>query len=421
MERVADSVAYLYDMAARCLASGDDALAEAHFNEAQARLRTTGAALEDVACLCNDWADQRAGSGRYDVVTEAHYARALELLDSVHGSVHPDVANVLNNLAALAQARGRYPEAERHSGRARQVAERILASIADGSLTVDPDTTAVIELIHQHSLAHLATALRSEGRYAESEVLYREALRLAERQFSPDSREAAAAHANLGVLCKYAGRYDEAAECYRCALAIIEKSGSGETLGRADLLYNLGGLAHARGRFKEAEPFAREAVALSAALRGDAHPDYGIKLGALAAIVEGLNRHQEAEGLYRQALAVLEQSVGQDHPDVALTISNLGTVAEAQGKHEVAEVHYRRALQLREKNLGAEHPQVALTLDNLCAFLRDAGRYAEAEDCYRRALALFERYQGPRHPHTLACREGFSELLDRIGETGSQP
>src|SRR5258706_16142421 len=96
----------LYFQAEQCLGSGDDQEAETLFRRAVMELANTE--LDDTASVYNDWADARFARGLYDDVTAAHYAHALELLETVHASsAHPDVANVLNNTSALAQMRGR--------------------------------------------------------------------------------------------------------------------------------------------------------------------------------------------------------------------------------------------------------------------------------------------------------------------------
>jgi tetratricopeptide (TPR) repeat protein len=97
-------------------AQGEYAGAERCFREAVALLEEApGSQGEELGCLLNDLADALYAQGKYGSATEALYGRALEGLERINGCDHPDVANVLNNLAALHQVRGDYRQAETFS------------------------------------------------------------------------------------------------------------------------------------------------------------------------------------------------------------------------------------------------------------------------------------------------------------------
>ena len=74
-----------------------------------------------------------------------------------------------------------------------------------------------------HHLRSTGDARRTEGRYAEAERLYVEALKLAEETVGPDHLETSVICNNLAVLYKYMGRFDQAEHLYRRALVITEK------------------------------------------------------------------------------------------------------------------------------------------------------------------------------------------------------
>jgi len=389
--------------------------AETSVEAALAQLATQGAAMEDVACVRNDWADFRFSQGAYDELTLSHYQRAYDALVAASGPGHPDVANLLNNLAALALARGRHVEAEAHARLARSIVEAVLGQADEGSLALDADVEAAIRLIHLNALRSLATALRCEGHYPESECAGLAALRIAQDRLARSDAQIATCQIQLGVLYKYAGRYEEAQERYMRALAILDDSSGSGTEDLADLLYNLGGLAHAKGRHAEAEAFARRALTLDLRLHHDTHPSIGIKEGALALFLAEQGKCQAAESICRHALTILEAGLGRRHPDVALTMSNLASIVAAQGRAAEAESLYRCALATREALLGATHPQVGLNLNNLAALLRDEGRYTEARVCYDRALGVLQACCGPEHPHTVVCAAGRANLLQQMG------
>ena len=88
---------------------------------------------------------------------------ALASFERECGPDHPDVANILNNLAGICTDQGDYAEAARLAQRAVAIMEQ-----ATGS----PD----LELLRVQSLRTLAGVYRAQGRYAEAESLYQRAL-----------------------------------------------------------------------------------------------------------------------------------------------------------------------------------------------------------------------------------------------------
>ena len=97
-------------------------------------------------------------------------------------------------------------------------------------------------------LGRLAYRRQEAGRYQESEILYRHALKIGEGFLPADDLAIAGLLNGLGILRKYQGRYDDAEPVYRRALTILEAAlGTGHP-DLASLYHNLGGLEHARGR-----------------------------------------------------------------------------------------------------------------------------------------------------------------------------
>ena len=90
-------------------------------------------------------------------------------------------------------------------------------------------------------LALRADSSRAQGRYDESEALFRRALELAERIFAEDDSELLPLLNNFALLCKYSGRFDEAERMYRRALRAAEKRFGECHAAVATLYHNLGG------------------------------------------------------------------------------------------------------------------------------------------------------------------------------------
>lgn len=272
-----------------------------------------------------------------------------------------------------------------------------------------------VAALRVRSLLGLAHILRQQGRYKQSEAIYRRALRLAEQAHGPEHLAVSIVLNNIGVLFKYAGRFTEAGQVYQRALAITEKHLGADHPEVATIYHNLGGLEHAAGNFARAESFARHALKVRRKAMGAAHPDLAVEMAALAPILDGRRKFADAARLYRRALPVLERTHGAGHPDVAAALNNFAANAQARGRRTEAERLYRRTLATKENAFGADHPTVATTLNNLAVLLKQRKKYVEADAIFQRSLTIFERALGPRHPSTAACLDNYAQLLRRMG------
>jgi tetratricopeptide (TPR) repeat protein len=131
-----------------------------------------------------------------EAATCARYA--LASFEREYGPDHPDVANILNNLAGIYADQGYYTEAARLAQRSVTIMEQTTGS---------PD----LELLRIQSLRTLAGVYRAQGGYAESESLYQRALASAEAAMGTDHLETAACPNDTVVEKPYARLLGEAA------------------------------------------------------------------------------------------------------------------------------------------------------------------------------------------------------------------
>jgi len=362
-------------------------------------------ALSDEACRLYDAAVDAYGGARIEEA-DGLFRRALRTVERVEGEDHPDVARVLNNLAAIYEYRCEYESAERLYERSVRIMERPLVG----------GETEIIRLRLQ-SWQNLGRIHQAQGSYDQAEPLFKQALALSEQAFGNQGAEMAQALNQLGMLYKYTGRFTEAGGLYQRALAILEHAGEPDHLAMAEIYHNLGGLEHASRNFARGEPYARMAMKIRRRALGPDHPLVAADMALLAALLDGQKKFREAEALYRRALAIFERVYGEEHYEIAVNLNNLAAVYQAsqsKGKREKAKQLYQRALAIKEKIFGPDHPDVAMTLNNLAVFCKANKQYHEAEALYRRALASFEKALGPEHPNVPICLDNYAQLLRRM-------
>ena len=244
---------------------------------------------------------------------EVLYRQALTIRERLHGPLHPDVAECLNDLAVLSYYQGKYDQAE----------PLFLQALAIRERTQGPDHP---ELVHtQCNLAHLYYV---QGKYAQVEPLLQRALAVREHVLGSEHPLVAESLMLLANLYCVQQKYAQADQLYRQSLAICEHALGPEHPQVAQSLKNWARLYHVQGKYTQAEP------------------------------------------LLQRALAIREQTLGSEHPKVAACLNNLAELCQAQDKYVQAEVFYRRALMIWEKALGPDHPQTTTCSEHYADLLR---------------------------------------------------
>ena len=151
---------------------------------------------------------QYARSGRLDEA-EALFIKSIALQEKTKGSMHPDLAKSLNNLAELYRTQNRESEAEALHLRILAIRERSLG----------PNHPDVAK-----SLNNLALIYHSQKRYAAAEAYYQRAISIWEKTPPADSSDLAMSLNNLATLYSAEGRYPEAETFFRRSLMTWEKA-----------------------------------------------------------------------------------------------------------------------------------------------------------------------------------------------------
>jgi tetratricopeptide (TPR) repeat protein/CHAT domain-containing protein len=356
---------------------------------------------EDIttAAVMNTLAELYYAMGRYGEA-EPLFRRSLEIREKKLGRDHLLVAQSLNNLANLYRDMGRYGEAEPLHRRSLGILEKHLGR----------DHTDVAT-----SLNNLATLYHAMGRYGEAEPLFRRSLEVSEKQLAHDHPLVAASLNNLASLYHAMGRYGEAEPLFRRSLEIREKKLGRDHFLVAQSLNNLANLYRDMGRYGEAEPLLRRSLELSEKHLGRDHTDVATSLNNLAALCRDMGRYGEAEPLFRRSLEIQEKQLGRDHPLVAASLNNLAVLYRAMGRYAAAEPLHKRSLEIKEKQLGRDHTDVATSLHELALLYLTMGRYGEAEPLIRRSLEIYEKRLGRDHPHVATGLNNLALLYLAMG------
>ena len=325
---------------------------------------------------------------------------AVQRVETLRGPDHPDVAQTLNNLAALVYAQGLFSEARPLFERSLGIREKALG----------PDHPDVAE-----SLNNLALLLKVRGHYSEARPLYERSLRIRERALGPGHPSVAESLSNLALLLEAQGHYSDARPLLERSLVIREKALGPDAPAVAVSLNNLALLLDSQALFSEARPLYERSLRIREKALGPDHPAVAVALNNLALLLKSQGFLSESRPLYERSLRIREKALGPDHPDVAQSLNNLASLLDSQGLFSESRPLYERSLGIQEKALGPDHPDVAASLNNLALLLKSQGLLSEARPLYERSLRIQEKALGPDHPDVAVSLNNLAILLDSQG------
>ncbi|MBX7221781.1 MAG: CHAT domain-containing protein [Blastocatellia bacterium] len=338
--------------------------------------------------------------GKYDAAFPLAQA-AVEQSEQTFGPESQRLAESLDLLASLAEAKGDRSRAEVLYQRSLTIREKILGPT---------------HLETGRSLNHLARLAWEKFDYGKAEILFQRSLAITEQALGPDHPDLAAS------LLEVAERYYTIADFVRAeplfnrVLAIRERSLGPEHGETAQVLSSLAFLYKAKGEFQRSEACFQRAMAIWEKTSGDTSLEDADRLSRLAELCWENFDYNKAEALFQRSLAIREQALGPDHPDLATCFQQRAITYYNQGNFAKAELYYQRALAIRQKAFGFEHPDVASSLHDLANLYLTKGDVIDAEPLLQQALIATEKSLGPDHPVMAYVLNHLGRLYDVKGE-----
>ncbi len=230
----------------------------------------------------------------------------------------------------------------------------------------------------------LASTLRAEGQYRESETWFRRALERANRELEVNSMVRAQVLNGAGLLDQELGRWTAAQAKFTAALA-IHPAGTNIRANLASLLTRIGDLNAAAELHEQV-------------LR--AEPERVVHWINLAMVRRRQGNDREAERLLSEALASSRRIAGETHPETIAARSNLAQVYASRGKRQAAAELMHESVRQWAQTGRTQHPTYARLLGNLGVFYFDRKDYGRARPFLIEAYERFNATLGPGHADT---------------------
>jgi eukaryotic-like serine/threonine-protein kinase len=327
---------------------------------------------------------------------ETLYREALEICRKSLPPGHLETASTLNNLGVLLKVQNNLGEAE---SLYRESLEIRRAALPPGHM----DISTVLN--------NLAQLLRAQNKLADAEPLYRESLQIRRDALPPGHPEIAKSLDSLANLLQDRNKLADAEPLYRESLEIRRAALPAGHPEIAKAVSNLATLLHDQNRLAEAEPLYWEALAIERTSLPPGDKAIGSSLNNLADYLRAQNRLSEAEPLFREALEIFRATHPAGHPNIAIVLSNYGALKEVQVQYDEAESMFRESLAIARGSRPAGHPSIAASLTRLANLLQRQNKLTEAEPLRREALEIYRAALPPRHPNIATALNGLALLL----------
>ena len=230
-------------------------------------------------------------------------------------------------------------------------------------------------ILHQNDLASFYNQVGGTfgdlGDHRKALDYQQKALRIRQKELSPEHPELAAIYNSVGCTYSELGDHKKALEYQQKALSIREKALSGDSL---ELVASYHSVGHTYGKLGERKKWR----------------DYALK-----------------------ALVIQEKVLPAEHPDLAQAHNNVASAYHSCGNLKMALEHMVKALMIQEKTLPGNHPYLAVSYSNIAMIYHEMGNFQEATLYMDRAADSINRSSLPKdHPH----RVHITELAPKFGK-----
>ncbi len=269
---------------------------------------------------------------------------------------------------------------------------------------LSPNSKNYMVLMNDLGLAYLES-----GNYTKAKTLFVDLVELKKDLLGINSAEYAASLINLAGIYQDLGELGKAEALYLEAIDNYRVSLGDQHPDYATSVQHLGQLYESQARYTQAEALYLNAINIRKFAIGSFHPNYAGSLFSLGRLYRKTGDYEKSRIYFEDALSIYEKSYGQLHPNYANATGELGVLMQSMGQYVLAEAYLSQTVNLRRNIYGNQHRQVAESLNNLASLYRVMGNFAKAERNYRQAEHIFEKTLGNQNPD-------YATVLNNLGD-----
>jgi CHAT domain-containing protein/tetratricopeptide (TPR) repeat protein len=349
--------------------------------------------------------------GKAGKLTEAAtlIEKMLALERAIFGDSHQEVANSLNLLARLHEARQDFKAARKAHQEVLAIRTKLYGAkdwrVTDARLALE-GVGRLAKMDHesrqrlrQASVFEIKVVhLHGQGEYKEALILASKVREIRRQLLGENHLDYARILDNLAGLHSTMGDYAKALPLHEQARDLTKKLLTENHPEYATSLNNLARLYQSMGDYAKALPLYEQARDLFKKLLTENHPHYATSLNNLAALYQDMRDYAKALALYEQARNLYKNLLTERHPAYARSLNNLANLYQRMGEYAKALPLYEQARDLRKKLLTEHHPDYTTSLNNLASLYTALGHYAKAWSLFEEARELRKKLLTENHP-----------------------
>jgi nephrocystin-3 len=342
----------------------------------------------------------RLGQLLYDAGKFFHAERVLRsLYDQIeHGDASDAIrSTLLGSLGQAYQALSRLDEAEHYLRQHLQLTET----------SFGPDSAQLID-----ALDEVGALAYAKGSYEEAIQLFERAAKIC-TDVSLHSKLTSAL-TNLGAALYQMGKLDRAKEVFLQAEYILLQQRRDFTPQMSSILNNLGAIEQRRKNIDEATTYLQRSLNLFEKIYGPNHIETITCLMNLGAIDKTANNFSKAQLHYHEALTRLATGNGESELIKANILFNVAQMNVTLRNFKEAEGLFHEVLSLRCSKLATDSPAVLSVMNHLGITLEKQGRWQEAADLFSSSLPRQRVLLGPDSAEIRESEQSYQVALDHL-------
>ena len=227
------------------------------------------------------------------------------------------------------------------------------------------------------TLNNLAGTLQTDGKVAEARRLLTEVMSL-DSQIKGEDDIVTHAMNNLALLHRRKVSIPKPLPCYSARWIAAHHA----SVSKAGTMHNLGAAYIDMGQLKKAREILESSLQMHTQV--GAVRETPPTLAFLGALAFRANDERQALTLLERALTLRREIYGAVHPLVALSIHDLGEIYRMTNRWEESAAMFDEALRVLEASAGVDHAYAAPVLYHYGELRRMQGRHQEALEFYQR-------------------------------------
>jgi tetratricopeptide (TPR) repeat protein len=251
----------------------------------------------------------------------------------------------------------------------------------------------------------------------KAEEQEREALKIRQQVFGPNSLQTATSLNDLGYEFMAEHKWPEAEKAHSAALDIRKRLLGMENAATATSLNDLAAAYREEGWLVEAHAMADEALKIRQEVLGPVHVDVADSLRNLCIIAGSEEKWDKAEELARETLAMRRKVLPADHPYIADSLEDLAWAESGEGKFKEAKAVEAQVLAMRGTLLDPSNPDIARTVNALGQLLANQGDLPTSDAVLRAVLSIQRKIVGDDNQATIDTFVALSRVLNSENKT----